>query len=100
MTQIEDFEKQLKRLERKKSYDECMKYVKYLMYKAVERNQIGRAMERAIDNNVDAETNKKIYKDFIQEMFFKGDEFCAAEKKFIDEVLDDDDLAESSTVVQ
>lgn len=91
MTQIEDFEKQLKRLEHKKSYDECIKYIKHLMYKAVEHNQIGRALERAIDNNVDAETNKKIYRDFIQEMFFKGDEYRAAEKQFIDTILDDEE---------
>lgn len=83
MTTIERFQKDLERLREDKSFDEAYEMVEYLMYKVVEQNALGRAIDRAIENNIDdEELRAKLYREGIQEKII-GDEFSELEHNFI-----------------
>jgi len=81
--QYEEFEKQLAELKANKNFDECLEMVEYLMYRIVDKNQLGRGVDRAIAKHItDKEIRMQIYGEAIQEKI-KGDEYTQDEWKFI-----------------
>lgn len=80
-TEMQEFTKRINELEKNKDYNEALEVVKDLMLKMVQRSSLGRAMDRAIKENVDAETTAKIYREALRGSV-EGDEFFEEERSF------------------
>lgn len=83
MTQLEQFKKDLAMLEARRDVDKCLDYIKYLMTKVIESNQLGRAVDDILPEYVKKEELAKLYGRAVRKAMTEGDRYSQDEFLFV-----------------
>lgn len=85
-TEMEMFTKQIKEVEETGDFDKAMDLAKFYAWKVIERNAMGRAVERAVEKVCGKEKYAEVTKVALQERI-AGDKFAEEEQKFYEEMF-------------